>query len=326
MLHQSKNPTAQQSKSRSDRSTPLRQATVSPTIGNILQLQRMIGNRATMQLLKNAHAMTNQQNQPPIQRFKYRFKPDPRVDVPDLATLETMADNLDVETEKAYKRVVEAIKNRPIKDADFPDIKDNGYYKNWKYNINAMTSGYAIEAIVNKWAEDKAGYESQYATGNARPDFFITDGKHRGVVDITSSKQKGHVWGKEFSKGYFHYIAESIYTSIDFNNLSAGGALSPDDLIELSQIQAKKANQAFRSKLNDLQLVLSLKSMQGLPTEEIYKAVSKVRMKNAFGAAVDRADIEVIDQALENCNLRKISDIITTIQEDYDVAGDPPWR
>ncbi len=253
----------------------------------IAQLQKVLGNQATGAIM---------------QRQKKRFRP--KEDHANLATFEQMADKLDSLTTAAHTLTLQALQT------DNPGlVKDEGvttgHYTNWLNNPNAMTTGYVIEDMVTQGVSGAAGYSAQETHGNARPDFVLRVQDQlgvirAGVVDITSSKEAGHVLQKDFNLANYAYVAEAIYPSINFSNIKASNfTLSAEDEELIQNARMRRARETFASQMGFLKQQLDLLYNQSFLNKE---ASQKAGIARAWLAKIKTTEdtelIHTADQAI----------------------------
>jgi len=128
--------------------------------------------------------------------------------------------------------------------------RTNHYFnalKSGSDSLKAAAAGYMIEDIVTAAVSTKPGYTAQYVVSGARPDFLIvaadskTGKSARGVVDITSEKQGGHIFKKRFAPGRYDYAAECLYPNLSFGD-DAPITLDPNSLRTARELQVTGAN------------------------------------------------------------------------------------
>lgn len=249
--------------------------------------------------MASPHAASQQQG--PVQRATKRFKPKETND--DVGKLEEMAAVIDQQTMAGHRLTLQALQaNKPDMVKSFVG---EGYYTNWVRNPNAMTTGYIIEDyITNKVAG--GNIQSQVVSGGARPDFVVTDSDgRRGVVDITSTGEAGHVLDKRFSLSGFAYVGESLYPSINFNNVKASSfELTEDDLRLITESNQRRAKAKFGSKVAGLKRHLGLIEGQSfLDQESAQLATQTQRAINDMNLA-DEASIGRVDVLIDRVNMR----------------------
>ncbi len=128
--------------------------------------------------------------------------------------------------------------------------------------LKAAATGYIIEDAVTAAVGSATGYQTQYVTDSARPDFFIKDEKLGGLVDITSSGEEGHILDKRFSKAAFAYLAECTYPSINFSTYTAV-KLDPKDADALNKVRLARAGDFLHTNLLMLQSNLKMIESSG---------------------------------------------------------------
>ncbi len=253
----------------------------------VAQLQKVLGNQATSAIM---------------QRQKKRFRP--KEDNANLATFEQMADKLDSLTTAAHTLTLQALqaKNPAL-------VKDEGvttgHYTNWLNNPNAMTTGYVIEDMVTQGVSGAAGYAAQETHGNARPDFVLRVQDHlgvirAGVVDITSSKEAGHVLQKDFNLSSYAYVAEAIYPSINFSNVNASSfTLSAEDEELIQNARVRRARETFAAQMGFLKQQLDLVYNQSFLNKEASQKAGVARTwLSKIKSTEDAELIHATDQAI----------------------------
>lgn len=262
----------------------------------------------------------------PVQRIPKRFKPKETND--EVTQLEQMASAIDAETMAGHKLTLQALQ------AKKPDMVKafvgDGYYTNWVKNPNAMTTGYIIEDyITNKVAG--GNIQSQVVAGGARPDFVVTDAAgQRGVVDITSTSEAGHVLDKNFSLNSYAYVGESLYPSINFADVDASSfELTADDLALVAASNQRRAKAKFGSRVATLKRNLDLIEGQGRMNPAAASAAKAKRaitnalrdLSNEAGVLQANSLIEDVNMVVgtHGANLDDISLIVEEIDARYDV-------
>lgn len=265
------------------------------------------------------------------------------------------ANTLDGLTDAAYTNTMNrlqaasAVDNPvPLTRAMFPGITE-GHFATMVQRLgeddNALKAaavGYAIEDQVTFSAAKPAAAEAQVAMGGARPDFIITHGadaaRRRGVVDLTSSGQSGHVLDKDFSIANFALVWESIYPSIDFDALLAGPVvLAPATMALVNNIKRRKANDFVWRQLYTMRRNLDMYSggimngneqfekrkatllgfMGQLPENAVWSGIFVGATNNYIGQVN-----ELLDGAF---HLPTINDIAAAARAKYGVDGGPMW-
>lgn len=235
----------------------------------------------------------------------------------------------------------------PLAIAQFPGVTAGhfGNFLNAMVNGNdaqkAMTTGYVIEDQVTFGGGLPGAAAAQVVVGNARPDFVITHGGVRGIVDVTSSGQQGHVLNKNFAHGGFRYIGEATYPSINFGALGGAPPVLGGAAAALAQnARHQQANRYFNRRLGQLRMQTQLLAGGVLRNNRRFRAAATmVRGRLAYIRATQnltRADIRLGDQRIAMLNrtiprqfamLRfpSVLDILNDTQHRYMVAGTPHW-
>ena len=285
----------------------------------------------------------------PVQRKRLYFKPKDETKVgADIKMLDTMAGVLDTETEAAHKDVVDKLQKAEagtyvIDKNDFLGSTDKRIthwidtLKGKNNKLKAAATGYIIEDIVTAKVDGKAGYTAQHMMPGARPDFLLEDGTKRGVVDVTSTGDKGHILDKKFSISSFDYAVESLYPQINFANINTTSLAVSDATVKAAKaIRKQRAAARFVKILNQVRSTLIL-IMEGNTDDTIRKSAKvavKVVAEMIGGSSSSFADemIKALDKKLAFIRLKTKYDIqgvrkiIDSIQKKYGVANTPPWR
>lgn len=268
--------------------------------------------------------------------------------VADANTLDGLTDTAYTNTMNRLRASALADNPVPLTRGMFPGISE-GHFAAMVQRLgeddNALKAaavGYAIEDQVTFSAAKPAAAESQVAMGGARPDFIITHGadgaRRRGVVDLTSSGQSGHVLDKDFSIANFALVWESIYPSIDFDALLAGPvALAPATLALVNNIKRRKANDFVWRQFYTMRRNLDIYSggimngneqfdkrkntllgfMAQLPENAVWSGIF-VGVTNNYIGQVNA----LLDPAF---HLPTINDIAAAARAKYGVDGGPMW-
>ena len=210
--------------------------------------------------------------------------------------------------------------------------------------MKAAAAGYVIEDQVsfNPSLPDSA--KTQVVLGNARLDFVIKRGDSpnisKGIVDITSSGQQGHVLNKRFNKTPYKYIAESTYQSIDFTALHGGAPLLTTSASTLAKkAMHRRANTFINGRLGALNRILEMQSegvMAGDDTFEARatdakRAINNLPKKGKWTtrqvAGVDNAilRVNILLSAARQVPLPTLKILIAEAKEKYFVNGRPRW-
>lgn len=262
----------------------------------------------------------------------------------DAATLEGLTTAAYTNTWNRLSAAVDPHAPVPLDLAQFPGCSV-GHFTNMinvlgggDNALKAATVGYVIEDQVSNSGAKPATAATQVVVGNARPDFVITRGARRGIVDITSSGQQGHVLNKDFNKGPFSYIGESTYQSLDFGALGGAAPALGGAAAALAQAaQRRHANEFVRSRL-----------AQTISSIQLYRSGIKFAnppFYHASQALIDRihdlptpagdwspligqvdADFATMNAQLDaDFQLPDLSRIIGIAQANYLVPGNPLW-
>ncbi|WP_165794911.1 hypothetical protein [Solimicrobium silvestre] len=232
----------------------------------------------------------------------------------------------------------------PLAQAQFPGVT-NGHFAHFVNTmagnngaLKAAAVGYVIEDQVTHNGALPATAAPQTPSGNAILDFVITRNAERGIVDITSTGQAGHVLNKSFTKGPFSYIGESMYQSIDFTQLNGGAAPQIGVAAAALALAAKRqrANNFIGSQLNQLKQSIELYKMGIKHNDGGFEMESNTVVEgiNALpNGAYPPADIIQLDLDIATMNLglgaafqlNTLTQIITAAQNNYLLAGNPMW-
>ncbi|MDB4947520.1 MAG: hypothetical protein JWM27_169 [Gemmatimonadetes bacterium] len=327
----------------------LRRAVAAPralTAGDVLRLQRSVGNRAVGALLRAGRAPAGV-----VQARPAYFKPTAASGVGStLTALDNLARSLDAVTEAAHLHVVGKMQRAAddsdayeLTDTDFPH-SSNRRFAFWvetlqgsNASLKAAATGYMIEDIVTAWANGRTGYESQVSSGGARPDFVVSDGTRRGVVDVTSTGDIGHVLDKDFDINSFAYAIESLYPSVDFSNISRTALAVSDSAVgAVAAARAARANAKLANGLGNLRNTLNLIKNAGTmlynQTTLTATDTALARIATMSSSGITTTLTTQLDAALTTINanqtvvrLDKIADVITWLQGKYGVSGNPLW-
>lgn len=255
-----------------------------------------------------------------IQRYLATFK-NKAINQSEQNTIIHWAHWIDAKTELAFNETCNAIK-KYFALADPTVLKEipqyhNGYVDSFigqctKGIFSVSSIGYIIEDYVTSLVTNEKSIQiiPQYKMMRARPDFCIQENNSRGIVDITSSRQQGHVFNKRFSPSTFTYIAESIYPSVKkeqfFTNESFDFKKLANDLsVNTSEVKKKKAYEyLFKCLRNNIKLlrmqsgfIFTSDNMENLAKEysglvrnarftENYSNI--IKFDNSYNANIDR--------------------------------------
>jgi hypothetical protein len=271
-----------------------------------------------------------------MQRRLDVYKPKDASDK-SVSTLHGMAVKLHDATANAYNHVLGSLRKSAnpmsgytLSIKDFSSTAER--FAHWvgtlaKGNsaLKAAATGYMIEDAVTAAFKSATGYEAQYVTSDARPDFRIEDDKHNaGLVDITSSGEEGHILDKRFSKASFKYLAECTYPSIDFSNYTAV-KLDPKDADALNQIRVARAGYFLHSNLLTLQNNLKMIESSGrgaevsAAAEAAEKAVKPIRMSAVASTRPTDVTMKDVDAKINKLKglLGKDGQSLNTVSDIY---------
>jgi hypothetical protein len=261
----------------------------------------------------------------PVQLLVKRFKPKSGGSVDQL---EQIAGWIDGFTTEAHTNTLKALQS------DNPGLMKGSvgenYYTNWMMNPTPMSTGYVIESYVTNKVKGNDKVLSQVSVGNARPDFIIRDDLGQfGVVDLTSSKEAGHVLDKDFKTSGFAYIGESLYPSIDHSNYkSSNFNFSNEDLKLIGQANERRAKATLGERLSRLKQNLGLIADQSFINPQAASTAAKA--KRAVTAIKDFTDEEgllLADELIVQTAklygggiwLAKVTDLLGEVMSRYDV-------
>ena len=199
----------------------------------------------------------------------------------------------------------------------------------------AAAAGYMIEDIVTVTFGNKTGYTSQYAVKGARPDFLIeavdarTGKKARGVVDITTEKEAGHILDKDFTISSYDYAAECLYPILDFKT-GAKVVLDPASAPTARQVQIGRANAFVASLLNKVWMNADMydNAFNSTFRKEVVAVKAGVRSVWAKSDVLAK-DLKTLDDNILQLNdklfapLDTVGKIIGVAQQKYGLAGYP---
>lgn len=215
--------------------------------------------------------------------------------------LVVLAKKIDDMTNEAFTKVLTALKSGSKGDlAAVKAFVDDGYYTNWLMKQDAMTTGYVIESYITNKLKGVKGITAQYVDRNARPDFMIqAKNGLKGVVDITSTKESGHILDKDFDSNKYAYVGESLYKSIDFNDIKGTSFdLSPADLVMVQQARQARAERRLGSALSILRKHLQLHIDSG----DKARSADATLAKNAVKQYMRKGPYDVADASIKNLN------------------------
>lgn len=266
----------------------------------------------------------------------------------DKANIINDAKALNTATETAYqntwKRLSDSVKPVgavALNHANFPGVSAGNFatfiirVAGINDSLKATATGYVIEDQVT--AAKPAAATSQVVSGSARPDFVITHGADKGIVDITSSKQTGHVLNKRFPKSSYCYISEAIYPSIDFATL--GGvmpALAGAAAALAKNAQKVNANNHVHSKLSQIKRSLDNYKTGIMQDDDDFAAKAKLVVKGINKLpkrAWSPGDVVKVNRRIAAVNallgadfkIKNLTFIIQSARLNYLLTGNPLW-
>jgi hypothetical protein len=236
----------------------------------------------------------------------------------------------------------------PLAIENFPGVTPGhfGHFLNTLDGNNntqkAMATGYVIEDQVTFGGELPDAAAAQVGVGNAIPDFVITHKGTRGIVDITSSGQQGHVLNKKFNPGGFAYIGEATYPSINFGALAGVAPAMAGNAFALAQnARNAQANRYFNKRLGELRMQSLLLQNGVLQNDRRFEVRATFLRTGIRGMQrkqnVTDGDITALDRRVDQVNARipyyerqalglpSIISIVASTQGRYMVAGKPHW-
>jgi hypothetical protein len=200
-------------------------------------------------------------------------------------------------------------------------------------SLKAAAGGYMIEDIVSAEFRGVPGYTAQHVMPGARPDFLIEaeakGQKARGVVDITSLKQAGHIWDKKFQQASFQYVAEAVYPPLPFDGLLGTVKLDPLSVQQVQAMQLKHANELFAHHIFALWQSFDLYSASKPGAAKIRAMLTPMK-KVTDEARVNPQAIADIDKEIRAFNATNKTDVdlvievVEMIRAKYGLEGFPP--
>jgi hypothetical protein len=288
-----------------------------------------------------------------VQKLPAEFKTP--VAPPTAAELLVIADAnaIDALTTAAYANTmarlsaaVDAIPT-PLDIADFPGVTALNFacmcerLGGHNDTLKAAAVGRVIEDQVTNGGGLPAAAEAQVGVGDAIPDFVITHGagaaQRRGVVDITTSRQLGHVLEKNFHIGQFSLVWESIYPSIDFAALGAGAVLAPATAALVAASKRERANSYIDRRLYGINRSLDLLYGGVMQNNDVFlgrgKQLSSFISQLPDVGAWSGIYIGTTDTYIGHVNamlapqhqLETLTHMILGAQNRYLLAGPPRW-
>jgi hypothetical protein len=194
-----------------------------------------------------------------VQRTLKRWKPSGKV--PDeYGNVDAKVREVDAAVDDAYRKVATQLKNGKPKQLD--GVSDRRY-ANWiagltdDYvgdNLKSAYTGYVIEdhATARFAGDSMVTLQVSGDLKNSRPDVVVHDAKQglfgvTGYLDVTSTRDAGHVFDKEGNWGRRPYVAESLYPSFDFSSLAEGPLeVDEDTLRKVEEWRLERAERAWK--------------------------------------------------------------------------------
>jgi len=181
-----------------------------------------------------------------VRRTLKRWKP--KSSVPDNYTkVDEKVRAVDSAVDAAYARVASQLKEGELSQLDGVSKRRFGSWvtvmkdSNAGDNRKAAATGYIIEDNATEGFRDDPMVRLQ-ATDTlkeTRPDVVVVDTSENlffptiGYLDITSSRDAGHVFDKKGNWAGQSYVAESLYPSFDFSNLASGPLKLDEEAMKL---------------------------------------------------------------------------------------------
>lgn len=290
--------------------------------------------------------------EPVVQRKLAYFKPPERAQVTEeMAKLDQMAKQLDAATEMAHLRVVEKLRKAVdpndeylLNHEDFLSSTQKRFVywveqlrRNDK-SMKAAATGSVIEDIVTAVATGIGDCRSQVPTGGARLDFVIQGGGRRGIVDVTSSGELGHVLDKSFNPGSYLYVVESVYPSIDFSNINETSIQMGEVTAQMIEsVRAMRADKKLGTMLNENRQVFNLIStaQRHVHHEAAIAAASAALgiITRITSQGVNQELLDALEAAISCYNthqprdfhLQTVAAMLEFLRGKYGVEGLPPW-
>jgi hypothetical protein len=297
------------------------------------------------------NVFTNSKKTEVIQRLLVPFKSPAGIPTHDETAVMNDATTIDVLTTAAYNNTwnqlvaaTQAVNPVPLAIGNFPGVSV-GHFGNFLIRLQgnddaqkAMATGYVIEDQVTNNAGLPASANAQVGVGNAIPDFVIRHNLTRGIVDITSSGQQGHVLNKDFNPAGFSYISEATYPSINFAALAGvAPAMGGHALAIAQQARQQNANGYMGHRISTLKQHLELFAV-GIMAGNIQFSQAAQNVINALNALPNAqytqiGDITPIDNLIgivngilpDWANQPTLSQMILDAQTKYMIAGNPVW-
>ena len=223
-------------------------AAVAPPAADLLRRAERLGHRVTG-AVAGATA---------VQRTLKRWRP--KNDVPeDYEGVDDKVREVDGAVDDAYRVVAEQLKESKPKQLD--GVSDRRF-SHWvdvlgqfgASNRKAAATGYIIEdhATVGFASDPMVTVQVTGELKNSRPDVVVRDPTKgffgtTGYLDITSTGDAGHIFDKEGNWGKRPYVAESLYPSLDFSNLSEGPLeVDEETLKKVEQWRLQRAQRRWK--------------------------------------------------------------------------------
>ncbi len=265
----------------------------------------------------------------------------------DATTIDNLTTAAYNNTRARLNAAINGVPPTPLNINQFPGVTQNNLaffvqvLQRNNNSLKAAVAGRVIEDQVSFAQGLPAAAARQQPRQNAILDFIITHGPEEGVVDITSSGEVGHVRDKNYNEGPFAFIWESIYPSINFNNL-AGAPLVGVALTNAIQASLRRRANSYimhrKGVLRTNLLLFERGIMRRSQNRHIFRAAAQQAM-NRFNALPGNAvwtavQVANIDNDILNVNntlpvgvqpQEDLSHMINTAQNRYGVIGNPRW-
>lgn len=235
----------------------------------------------------------------------------------------------------------------PLAINNFPGVSQ-GHFANFLNRMagndnsqKAMTTGYVIEDQVSHNPGLPGAANAQVGVGNAIPDFVINHNGTRGIVDITSSGQQGHVLNKNFNHAGFSYVSEATYPSINFNALGGvAPAMGANAAALAHAARQRQANRYFNRRLARFRRNIDLLSGGVLRNNQPFRRAGMMvkgrLMYLRTRQHITHQDVQVSDRRIRLLNRRippalallrmpSIHSLIMNTRGRYLIAGNPHW-
>jgi len=237
-----------------------------------------------------------------VQRTLKRWRP--KNDVPeDYEGVDDKVGEVDKAVDAAYKTVANQLKDgKPKQLEGVSDRRYSSWVDTLSYSpfvsLKAAATGYIIEdhATAGFASDPMVSLQVTGDLKNSRPDVVVRDPSKgffgtTGYLDITSTGDAGHIFDKEGNWGNRPYVAESLYPSLDFSNLSAGPLEIDEDTLkkveewrlQRAQRRWKQAKKAYKSRKK------SFDSAQGVLVQKLENWSKEARLRLREPEPVERS-------------------------------------